>query len=167
MGLFAKMKHPRAGAVFIVFMTLLSSVQAIVSTFTSDNVGLPFLVVTLVIYGFAYKLIWDFVESSKLFMESYLPVQPGRKGFCSGCGVCCRIINDCIFLSKDNRCRIYYIRPPTCRKFPRCEYDLLTLVETCDYYWDSKKRLPSFFEGKQLEERKKRWMKENPGKSPD
>lgn len=67
-----------------------------------------------------------------------MPVRKGRKGECEGCGDCCRLPFKCFFLSDENKCRIYALRPPQCRKFPRTKKDL-TEVDSCGFAWKEKK----------------------------
>ncbi|RKY24129.1 MAG: hypothetical protein DRP62_04435 [Planctomycetota bacterium] len=78
----------------------------------------------------------------KRIATSILPVDKGRKGACKRCGACCKLPNPCPFLRIDKNgqctCKIYWFRPPSCRKYPRTKSELLT-PETCGYSFDRTK----------------------------
>ena len=63
-------------------------------------------------------------------ITAFLPVAKNRTGECKNCGACCRLPEPCIFLRENNDgttyCRIYKIRPLSCRKYPRTEKEFLT-----------------------------------------
>ena len=75
----------------------------------------------------------------KRTVTSLLPVDKSRKGNCRRCGACCKLPNTCPFLSIDELglsvCKIYWLRPPSCRKYPRTKSELLT-ADTCGYSFD-------------------------------
>jgi Fe-S-cluster containining protein len=75
------------------------------------------------------------IKKFKRVLESLFPVQMGRIGRCKMCGACCRLPFKCLFLSKGGICRIYAIRPPQCRKFPRTKADRKE-VKDCGFHWD-------------------------------
>ena len=76
----------------------------------------------------------------KRFLTSVLPVSPRRRGGCVDCGACCRLPTPCIFLgSRDDGgsyCRIYSIRPLSCRQYPRTPSEFIT-EETCGYWFEA------------------------------
>ena len=76
----------------------------------------------------------------KRFVTSVLPVSSQRRGQCIDCGACCRLPTPCIFLgSKDDGgsyCRIYSIRPLSCRKYPRTPSEFVTEGE-CGYWFEA------------------------------
>jgi hypothetical protein len=74
----------------------------------------------------------------KRFATSLLPVAENRRGSCNRCGECCKLPNPCKFLRYDENglssCAVYRWRPPSCRKYPRCESENLT-AHSCGYYF--------------------------------
>jgi Fe-S-cluster containining protein len=66
------------------------------------------------------------------------PISQHRKGDCINCGACCKLPVRCIFLSTKNTCIIYKIRPPNCRKYPRCSCEHVT-HKSCGYYFERRK----------------------------
>jgi hypothetical protein len=74
------------------------------------------------------------------FKKGYLGKRLGdRKGDCRQCANCCRLVHRCIWLTKDNRCLVYYssIRPSVCARFPIDSKDIrdvmLSSGTTCGY----------------------------------
>ncbi|MEI6125793.1 MAG: hypothetical protein WCQ99_04480 [Pseudomonadota bacterium] len=58
-----------------------------------------------------------------------------RKGTCSQCGQCCRLIFRCPFLTGEGKCFIYtHGRPQQCRTFPIDTRDIAE-VNNCGYYF--------------------------------
>lgn len=78
--------------------------------------------------------IW-FVKIKRIF-TSILPVAKNRVGKCIDCGACCQLPNVCPFLKfKSNGksyCSVYPIRPLSCRKYPRTEFEHVT-QDTCGF----------------------------------
>ena len=72
---------------------------------------------------------------------SVLPIDKNRKGSCLRCGTCCRLPNRCPFLSTDEQglctCKIYWLRPLSCRKYPRTKSELLT-ADACGYSFNER-----------------------------
>ena len=70
---------------------------------------------------------------------SVLPVDKNRKGACKRCGACCSLPNRCPFLGADEQglciCKIYWLRPLNCRKYPRTQSELLT-ADSCGHSFD-------------------------------
>ncbi len=68
---------------------------------------------------------------------SVLPVSDNRTGACNNCGACCNLPSRCVFLvtedSGKSYCSVYRFRPPSCRKFPRTERQLLPVREVCGF----------------------------------
>ena len=57
-----------------------------------------------------------------------------RRGECTSCGACCKVGRfPCIFLAGNNKCRIYNIRPLSCRVFPVDKADLEKVNGECTY----------------------------------
>jgi len=62
-----------------------------------------------------------------------LPVDKSRTGECLRCGACCKFLVRCPFLRQSDgkpdtlRCTAYAIRPPQCRKYPRCRDEQIHL----------------------------------------
>ncbi|MGC8578837.1 MAG: YkgJ family cysteine cluster protein [bacterium] len=59
-----------------------------------------------------------------------------RTGECDRCGVCCKIVFNCPFLSEKGghtTCLIYKYRPIQCRAFPLNEHDLMDIEYKCSY----------------------------------
>ena len=75
----------------------------------------------------------------KRTVTGVLPVDKNRNGQCNRCGACCKLPYPCPFLSFDEQglcvCKVYPLRPPNCRKYPRTKSELLT-SETCGYSFD-------------------------------
>jgi len=75
----------------------------------------------------------------KRSVTSLLPVAKNRKGHCVRCGVCCKLPNVCQFLATNEKdesyCKVYRLRPPTCRKYPRTKSEFLT-ADTCGYSFE-------------------------------
>ena len=72
------------------------------------------------------------------FLTSWLPVSSDRRGECTNCGACCKLPKQCRFLrfrdSGESYCGVYWLRPPSCRKYPRSPSEFIT-PETCGYYF--------------------------------
>jgi uncharacterized protein len=77
---------------------------------------------------------WD--GKLKRTVTSVLPVSPDREGFCSNCGACCRLPNECLFLryrpNGESYCSVHALRPLNCRKYPRVESEFIT-EKTCSF----------------------------------
>jgi len=75
----------------------------------------------------------------KRTFTSMLPVTADRKGRCVRCGACCKLPNVCRFLAYDKQglaiCKVYFLRPLNCRKYPRTKSELIT-EETCGHSFD-------------------------------
>ncbi len=69
-------------------------------------------------------------------LTSLFPIDPRRSGACTGCGACCKLPYRCPFLTVTSegkaRCRIYRLRPPNCRKYPRTAKEWITR-STCGF----------------------------------
>ncbi|MHC5061107.1 MAG: YkgJ family cysteine cluster protein [Planctomycetota bacterium] len=65
-----------------------------------------------------------------------MPIAKNRTGQCKRCGTCCKLPNRCFFLDTDQNdkciCKIYAIRPPACRKYPRSPSEHIT-TDSCGY----------------------------------
>jgi hypothetical protein len=75
-------------------------------------------------------------QKLKRAITGFLPVAPNRVGKCLNCGACCKLMIRCPFLAYDKktskaRCRIYALRPPVCRKYPRVQAEQVFLP--CGY----------------------------------
>lgn len=57
---------------------------------------------------------------------------------------------ECKFISKANRCKIYWFRPIFCRDYPNIIpeliYDGVTMLDNCGYYFDVDKDFKSYLE---------------------
>jgi len=86
------------------------------------------------------KNTWS--AKAKRTVTSVFPVDKSRKGRCSRCGACCKLPNPCAFLSIDkdglSACKLYWLRPLNCRKYPRSKSELIT-DDTCGYIFDETK----------------------------
>ena len=55
---------------------------------------------------------------------------------------------ECRFISKNNKCMIYPIRPIFCRDYPTAEsefiYHGLTMLDNCGYYFDINKKFKDY-----------------------
>ncbi len=55
---------------------------------------------------------------------------------------------ECKFISKDNRCKIYFFRPLFCRDYPDINpnliYNGVTMLDNCGYYFDINKDFKSY-----------------------
>jgi Fe-S-cluster containining protein len=75
----------------------------------------------------------------RFFTSLVLPVDKRRDGECNRCGACCKFLFECPFLKvvegnpNSFECRIYPIRPPQCRKYPRTKAE--QIHEPCGYYF--------------------------------
>ena len=78
----------------------------------------------------------EIITKSQQFLECLLPVAKNRVGECQQCGRCCKLVMKCIFF-RNNRCIIYNIRPPQCRKSPRT---VKYLKEGCPGYSFTKRK---------------------------
>ncbi|OGS41912.1 MAG: hypothetical protein A3K67_01510 [Euryarchaeota archaeon RBG_16_62_10] len=69
--------------------------------------------------------------------STLLPVDRSRSGQCDRCGACCKFLFRCPFLKEIDGdpptfvCRAYALRPPQCRKYPRCEAE--QIHQPCGY----------------------------------
>jgi hypothetical protein len=74
----------------------------------------------------------------RALMAFFLPVSEKRRGQCIRCGECCRIVFRCPFLKRTpdggQFCGIYSYRFPSCRKYPRAEFEWST-PKTCGFYF--------------------------------
>jgi len=75
-------------------------------------------------------------QKLKRALTGLLPVAPNREGECLDCGACCKLMFRCPFLAYDKkrskaRCRIYPLRFPACRKYPRAEAE--QVCSPCGY----------------------------------
>lgn len=72
-------------------------------------------------------------------LTSLRPVADTRKGECRRCGNCCKLPRTCPFLrynsDGESYCRIYKLRPLSCKKYPRTRHELLT-KDTCGFAFD-------------------------------
>jgi len=59
-------------------------------------------------------------------------VENNRKGNCTGCGICCRYIRKCPYLTDKNTCGIYEERHFVCRIYPTSEYDIQLISRISD-----------------------------------
>jgi Fe-S-cluster containining protein len=83
------------------------------------------------------KRVWLWQTKRKAILKSLKE----RKGECKKCGKCCRLFGlRCIFLDKNNQCRIYRFRP-----FLLCRIPPLNIFKgeikkhrelNCGYYWE-------------------------------
>ena len=63
-----------------------------------------------------------------------------RKGECTRCGACCKILLKCPFLEESEgeyNCSIYGNHFAQCRIFPLVPKDLEEIEEPCGYYFES------------------------------
>jgi Fe-S-cluster containining protein len=78
----------------------------------------------------------------RLFTSLFFPVAKNRVGRCNGCGDCCKLPNVCPFLKEyadgSTRCKVYFFRPPSCRKYPRAASEFLT-AENCGFSFTAQK----------------------------
>ena len=85
------------------------------------------------------KKIWTWYYDADKILTSLRT----REGKCKQCGKCCVIFGrKCLFLDKNNRCKIYRFRPTLLCKIPPIN---LTIGETkkhkdidCGFYWKEK-----------------------------
>jgi hypothetical protein len=74
----------------------------------------------------------------KRLATSLLSVDTNRRGECNRCGACCSLPFPCPFLRYDEQglssCAVYYVRPPSCRKYPRTASEHLTPA-VCGFYF--------------------------------
>jgi len=79
------------------------------------------------------------IAKFKRTLTSVLPVDKTRKGRCTRCGACCKLPNLCPFLGIDEEglstCKVYWLRPLNCRKYPRTKSEFLT-TDTCGHSFD-------------------------------
>jgi hypothetical protein len=72
----------------------------------------------------------------KRTLTSILPVDKNRTGQCKHCSACCKLPNRCPFLETDEHnksvCKIYSVRPPACRKYPRSPSEHIT-TDSCGF----------------------------------
>ena len=62
-----------------------------------------------------------------------------RRGECTRCGACCKILLKCPFLQETDgefSCEIYGEHFAQCRVFPLVPQDLREIEEDCGYYFD-------------------------------
>lgn len=84
--------------------------------------------------------IWVYHTNTDKILDSY----KSRKGKCNQCGRCCVVFGKkCIFLDKNNRCKIYRFRPTILCKLPplnltKGEIQKHKEIE-CGFYWDEDK----------------------------
>jgi hypothetical protein len=87
------------------------------------------------------KNTWS--AKAKRTVTCFLPVDTKRRGKCSRCGACCKLPNLCPFLSIDkdgfSSCKLYWLRPLNCRKYPRSKSELIT-ADSCGYSFDEVKK---------------------------
>ena len=80
------------------------------------------------------------IPKLKRTFTSILPVDAGRTGECNGCDACCKLPVRCPFLKTHDdgseTCSVYKLRPPNCRKFPRSQSQLDTVVDTCSFSFE-------------------------------
>ena len=63
-----------------------------------------------------------------------------RRGECTRCGACCKILMKCPFLQEANgefSCEIYGDHFAQCRVFPLVPQDLREIDEDCGYYFEA------------------------------
>ena len=77
------------------------------------------------------------------FKKDYVQKQLGiRKGDCLQCADCCRLVHRCIWLTRNNRCLVYYspVRPKVCARFPINSKDIADVMLSsgtkCGYHFD-------------------------------
>ena len=55
---------------------------------------------------------------------------------------------ECKYISKDNKCKIYFFRPLFCRDYPNVIpefiYGGVTMLDNCGYYFDVNKKFESY-----------------------
>ena len=55
---------------------------------------------------------------------------------------------ECKFISKKNRCKIYFLRPIFCRDYPNINPDLIyngvEMLDGCGYYFDVNKKFTDY-----------------------
>jgi len=73
--------------------------------------------------------------------SAFFPKDNSRTGQCKRCGKCCMLPYRCPFLKFDNEglahCMIYYIRPLSCRIYPRNKNE--SLIKDCGFKFEVKK----------------------------
>lgn len=72
----------------------------------------------------------EMTHKVKRTFSAFLPVEEKRKGSCLRCGQCCEFAYGCPFYNEE-RCSIYSLRPPQCRKYPRTEEE--SIVADCGF----------------------------------
>jgi len=85
-----------------------------------------------------FRKIYIYYFNRKYVKESL----KARKGSCKKCGSCCyNFGTKCPFLSKDNKCIIYKIRPIQCRIGPIDKQQQIVggYEDKCGFYWGKKK----------------------------
>lgn len=85
-------------------------------------------------------------QKLKRALTGFLPIAKTREGQCHQCGACCQLMVRCPFLRYDPRtskarCRIYVLRPPACRKYPRVAEEQVCLP--CGYRFRSRIPVPT------------------------
>lgn len=79
------------------------------------------------------------IAKAKRTISSVLPISERRMGECVNCGRCCRLPNVCPFLryrpDGSSYCKIYQLRPLSCRKYPRTESEFIT-ADTCGFRFE-------------------------------
>jgi Fe-S-cluster containining protein len=77
----------------------------------------------------------------KRTVTAFLPVSKTRRGQCIRCGACCKLPNVCPWLRFDDEgkamCKIYFLRPMNCRKYPRTESEHITQTP-CGIHFEKK-----------------------------
>ena len=70
-------------------------------------------------------------------LTSLLPVDKSRTGSCNQCGECCKLPFKCSFLKiaedGSSSCSAYNFRPLNCRKFPRTQSQLESVIDVCGF----------------------------------
>ena len=84
-----------------------------------------------------------FMSKVKRQFTAFLPVANNRRGECKRCGECCKMPYPCPMLGYDEEglsyCRIYKLRPPSCRVYPRTEQEHVTHA-VCGYHFESEEQ---------------------------
>lgn len=70
-------------------------------------------------------------------------VENHRRGECTRCGECCKILFHCPFYVEDvgdgkGGCGVYESRPATCSMFPIHPKDLTNVPSTCGFYFETR-----------------------------
>ena len=56
---------------------------------------------------------------------------------------------ECKYINKNNRCKIYFLRPDFCKKYPKINsllvYNGVTMLDECGYYYEIDKKFKDYY----------------------